>query len=99
MKEKKKLGFPTPIRVWLKNDLGRYVRKVINDANVDKLINKEYVIHLLDEHIQGKKDNSRKVWTVFMFCLWYQINIERKSLAELEEYSGTNKNDNKSKLA
>lgn len=71
MKEKKKLGFPTPIRVWLKSDLGKYVREIINNADVDELINKKYVINLLDEHIQGEKDNSRKVWTVFMFCLWH----------------------------
>ena len=99
MKEKKKLGFPTPIRVWLKSDLGRYVREIIANADVDKLINKKYVINLLDEHIRGKKDNSRKIWTVFMFCLWYQIYIEGKSVSELEAYNDSNKNHSKCKLA
>lgn len=99
MKEKKKLGFPTPIRVWLKSDLGIYARKIITNAAVDKLINKEYVLELLDEHIQGKKDNSRKVWTVFMFCLWYQIYIEGKVIEELEVNNKANKQDNKCKLA
>ncbi|WP_195467783.1 asparagine synthase (glutamine-hydrolyzing) [Clostridium sp. D43t1_170807_H7] len=96
MKEKKKLGFPTPIRVWLKNDLGKYVRTIITNANVDKLINKKYALNLLDEHIQGKKDNSRKVWTVFMFCLWYELYIEGKSINELEIY---NEQGNDYKLA
>ena len=96
MKEKKKLGFPTPIRVWLKSDLGRYVRETITNADVDKLINKKYVINLLDEHIKGEKDNSRKVWTVFMFCLWHQIYVEGKSICELE---WDNENDSKYKLA
>lgn len=99
MKEKKKLGFPTPIRVWLKSDLGRYVREIITNAEVDKLINKKYVINLLDEHIRGKKDNSRKIWTVFMFCLWYQIYIEGKSVGELEAHNDSNKNHSKCKLA
>ena len=99
MKEKKKLGFPTPIRVWLKSDLGRYVREIIANADVDKLINKKYVINLLDEHIRGKKDNSRKIWTVFMFCLWYQIYIEGKSVGELEAHNDSNKNHSKCKLA
>ena len=99
MKEKKKLGFPTPIRVWLKSELGRYVREVITNADVDKLINKKYVLNLLDEHIQGKKDNSRKVWTVFMFCLWYEIYIEGKSIEELEDYNDSNRSDSKCKLA
>ena len=96
MKEKKKLGFPTPIRVWLKSDLGKYVREIIDNADVDELINKKYVINLLDEHIQGEKDNSRKVWTVFMFCLWHQIYVEGKSICELE---WDNENDSKYKLA
>ena len=72
--------------------------KGINIDN-DKLINKKYVINLLDEHIQGKKDNSRKVWTVFMFCLWYEIYIEGKSIEELEKYNDFNRSDSKSKLA
>ena len=54
-------------------------KTIITNANVDKLINKKYALNLLDEHIQGKKDNSRKVWTVFMFCLWYELYIEGKS--------------------
>lgn len=99
MKEKKKLGFPTPIRVWLKSDLGKYVREIISNANVDKLINKEYVINLLDEHIEGKKDKSRKVWTVFMFCLWYELYVEGKSISELELKSDFNKNGDMCRLA
>lgn len=74
--EKKKLGFPTPIRIWLKKDLGKIVRKTILDSKIDELINKDYAIKLLDEHISDKKDNSRKIWTIFMFSLWHQIFIE-----------------------
>lgn len=74
--QKRKLGFPTPIRVWLKEDLGKVVRKTINEADVDDIINKKYAINLLDDHIKGKVDNSRKIWTIFMFCLWHQIFIE-----------------------
>lgn len=83
MVEKKKLGFPTPIRVWLKDDLGKYVRNIITESKTDDLINKEYAIGLLDEHIKGSKDNSRKVWTIFVFCLWHQIFIEGKNIDSL----------------
>ena len=77
-------------------------------VNVEERLSKELgislkqvqnVINLLDEHIQGKKDNSRKVWTVFMFCLWYEIYIEGKSIEELEKYNDFNRSDSKSKLA
>ncbi|MFR3499966.1 MAG: asparagine synthase-related protein, partial [Paraclostridium bifermentans] len=83
MVEKKKLGFPTPIRVWLKDDLGKYVRNIITESKTDGIINKEYAIGLLDEHIKGSKDNSRKVWTIFVFCLWHQIFIEGKNIDSL----------------
>ena len=78
--EKKKLGFPTPIRVWLKGELGNVVKKTIKEADVDAYINKDYVLQLLDDHLQDKKDNSRKVWTVFIFCLWHQLTVEQKQI-------------------
>ncbi|WP_052356805.1 asparagine synthetase B family protein [[Clostridium] dakarense] len=80
MVQKKKLGFPTPIRVWLKEDLGDVVRKTINEADVNNFINKDYALEILDNHIKNKEDNSRKIWTIFAFCLWYQIHIEKQNI-------------------
>ena len=78
--EKKKLGFPTPIRVWLRQDLGKVVEKTICEAQVDEYINKDYILNLLKEHIQNGKDHSRKIWVAFIFCLWHQITIEEKNI-------------------
>ncbi|MGL5694260.1 MAG: asparagine synthase-related protein, partial [Peptostreptococcaceae bacterium] len=77
---KRKLGFPTPIRIWLKEELGCIVKETIEKASVDHLINKDYVYNLIDEHLQNKKDNSRKIWTVYTFCLWYEIFVEKKEI-------------------
>lgn len=77
---KKKLGFPTPIRVWLKDELGSVVKETIKNADVDEFINKEYAFKLLDEHIKGTKDNSRKIWTIYSFCLWYEVFISKKHI-------------------
>ncbi|MGL5507564.1 MAG: asparagine synthase (glutamine-hydrolyzing), partial [Paraclostridium sp.] len=78
--QKRKLGFPTPIRVWLKDELGNVVRKTIKEAAVDHLVNKDYAISMLDEHIADKGDFSRKIWSIFVFCLWHQIFIENKNI-------------------
>lgn len=78
MVEKKKLGFPTPIRVWLKEDLGDVVRQTIHDADVDEVLNKDYAINLLDNHIKDHQDNSRKIWSIYAFCLWHQMFMENK---------------------
>ena len=30
------------------------------------------IIKLLDDHKAGKRDNSRKIWTIYTFLVWYQ---------------------------
>lgn len=70
--DKKKLGFPVPIRVWLKeDDIYNLVKKRFENAS--EFFNTKEIIKLLDEHKAGKKDNSRKIWTVYIFLLWYDI--------------------------
>ena len=73
---RKKLGFPVPIRHWLKNEMNDWAKKIIRESNTDHLINKTYVLQLLEDHCQGKADNSRKIWTVLMFMVWHQVYVE-----------------------
>ncbi|KEO82654.1 asparagine synthase (glutamine-hydrolyzing) [Tumebacillus flagellatus] len=75
--ERPKLGFPIPTRQWLRNEHYNWARELIASSNVDHLINKQYVLNLLEEHKNGVRDNARKVWTVLMFLLWHQIYVER----------------------
>ena len=65
-----KLGFPTPIRVWLQGDLGDYVTEVIVKSDIDTLLNKKCIFDMLVEHKDGIKDNSRKIWSIFILCLY-----------------------------
>ncbi|MGN0632181.1 MAG: asparagine synthase (glutamine-hydrolyzing), partial [Ruminococcus sp.] len=68
---KKKLGFPVPIRVWLKED-GYYntVKTAFTGAAAEKYFNTDKLVKLLDDHRAGKSDYSRKIWTVYMFLVW-----------------------------
>ncbi|MFB6467593.1 asparagine synthase (glutamine-hydrolyzing) [Cytobacillus sp. Hz8] len=75
---RKKLGFPVPIRHWLKDEMNGWAKEIIRESNTDHLINKSYVLRLLEDHCQGKIDNSRKIWTVLMFMVWHQVYIEKK---------------------
>jgi asparagine synthase (glutamine-hydrolysing) len=74
---RKKLGFPVPIRHWLKNEMNDWAKKIIRESNTDHLINKTYLLKLLEDHCQNKADNSRKIWTVLMFMVWHQIYVEK----------------------
>ncbi|HLR62710.1 MAG TPA: asparagine synthase (glutamine-hydrolyzing) [Lentibacillus sp.] len=76
--DRKKLGFPVPIRHWLKSELHDWAKKLIHESETDHLLYKSYVLDLLEAHCQGKGDYSRKLWTVLMFMLWHQIFVEKK---------------------
>lgn len=75
--EKKKLGFPVPIRIWLKED--KYYQ-IVKDAFTSKaaqnFFKTEEILKYLDEHREGKADNSRKIWTIFMFLVWHKQYFE-----------------------
>ncbi len=71
--EKKKLGFPVPIRIWLRED--QYYSKVkqaFTSEGAKKYFNTSAILSLLEEHRDGKRDNSRKIWTIYMFLVWYE---------------------------
>ncbi|NLK70090.1 MAG: asparagine synthase (glutamine-hydrolyzing) [Clostridiales bacterium] len=74
---KKKLGFPVPIRVWLKEDkYYNIVKQYFTSDTAEKYLNTDLLVKLLDEHKAGEKDNSRKIWTVFMFLVWHEVYFE-----------------------
>lgn len=72
--QKKKLGFPVPIRVWLRQE--KYyglVKRSFTSKTAAQFFNTDALVDLLDAHYEGKRDNSRKIWTVFIFLVWYDI--------------------------
>lgn len=73
---RKKLGFPVPIRHWLKDEMYDWAKEIIRNSGTDHLINKQYVLNLLEEHCQGKLDHSRKIWTVLVFMIWHAVYLE-----------------------
>lgn len=74
---KKKLGFPVPIRNWLKEDAWyRKVKEIFTGEAAHTYFCTDYLLKLLEEHREGAADNSRKIWTVYVFLLWHQIFFE-----------------------
>jgi asparagine synthase (glutamine-hydrolysing) len=75
--DRPKLGFPTPTRIWLRGEIGDWVGELMGASQTGHLLDLAYAQRLLAEHRAGRADNSRKVWTVAMFCLWHAINVEK----------------------
>ena len=73
-----KLGFPVPIRHWLKDVMYEWARAIITDSNADALIDKSCALRLLEAHRAGPHDYSRKIWTLLVFLMWHGIFVEER---------------------
>lgn len=74
---KPKLGFPVPIRVWLREDAYyNQVKEAFLSPAARRYFHTDELMRLLDQHKAGKKDNSRKIWTIYMFLVWYSVYFE-----------------------
>ena len=70
---KDKLGFPVPIRVWLKEEqYYNTVKEAFLSEAAEKYFDTQKLVALLDLHKSGKADVSRKIWTVYTFLVWYE---------------------------
>ena len=75
--KKKKLGFPVPVREWIKEgSFKEEVEKTLNSDVANKYFNTKIINKMFEEHINGKKDNYRKIWTIYTFIKWYQVFFE-----------------------
>lgn len=75
---KKKLGFPVPIRVWLREEkYYNIVKKSFESKVSEEFFDKKMLMDLLNNHKEGKADNSRKIWTVFTFLVWYDVYFNK----------------------
>lgn len=72
--KKKKLGFPVPIRDWIKDeDLYNEIKVTFASSESKKFFNQNYIMKLLNDHKNSKKDNYRKIWTIYCFLKWYDV--------------------------
>lgn len=96
--KKKKLGFPVPLREWMReDDVYNEIKNTINQDFVKEFFNQKYVLKLLDEHKKNKKDNYKKVWAVYSFIKWYEVfflnkRIEVKKRLKNRAYTLNNSN-------
>lgn len=81
-----KLGFPVPIRHWLRaGELQDWAYEMIAASQADHLIDLPAVRAMLDEHREGGSDHSRRLWTVLIFLLWHAIFVERSITPQIPE--------------
>jgi asparagine synthase (glutamine-hydrolysing) len=84
---RRKLGFPVPIRLWLRDEMYDWARGIVADSKTDELIDKPAVLRLLEEHKAGTLDHSRRIWALLVFMIWHGIFVEHRIKPEVPEPS------------
>ena len=71
--EKQKLGFPVPLASWLRDPKRcEQVRQAFDSAEARRFFDTAELLRLLQEH-QAGADNSRRIWIVYSFLVWYRV--------------------------
>ncbi len=72
--KKKKLGFPVPIREWMKDDdVYEEILTLFKSETAKKYFKTKYLISMLNKHKNNKKDYYKKIWTIYCFLKWYEV--------------------------
>ena len=68
-----KLGYPVPVRAWLKDELYDWAADIIKSNPAEEFINTAEALKLLEENRRGRRDLYHHVWLVLSFITWYKL--------------------------
>jgi len=78
IKTRSKMGFGVPISRWFREELKDEVQDVLLDpVCLDRaLFHPEAIENLVNEHIDGKREHSYRLWALLMLELWFRRHID-----------------------
>ncbi len=81
-----KQGFALPLRHWMRNKLKDLIMSVLLDSTTLQrgYFNSQGIRRLLDEHFQGRRDHSARIWRFLMFELWHRTFLANVRLINAE---------------
>lgn len=71
-----KLGFPVPLRDWLKGPRGGEMLEQIRGSGIDHILQLNEAERMLERHRRGQGDYSRTLWAVYIFALWHSAYLQ-----------------------
>ncbi len=70
-----KLGYPVPVRAWLKDELYDWAKEKIITECAEEYIDKNGALKLLEDHRKGKRDLYHEIWSILVFNTWYKMYV------------------------
>lgn len=87
--DRPKKGFGVPVAEWLKGDLREALRDELSPARLRSqgIFEPVEVQRLVSEHLAGRRDHRKPLWTLFVFQLWHRRWIEQPQPSGMEAYA------------
>jgi asparagine synthase (glutamine-hydrolysing) len=81
--DRPKKGFGVPVAEWLKSDLLPTLEEELAPERLRRqgLFNPEEVQRLVREHVGGRRDHRKPLWTLLMFQLWHRHYVDEPRAA------------------
>ena len=71
--ERKKRGFPVPVRDWLRDPVyAARVRAAFDSPAAARFFQVRQLHILLDRHLRRRQDNWRQIFCIYCFLVWYE---------------------------
>jgi asparagine synthase (glutamine-hydrolysing) len=69
-----KKGFTPPLPFWIQKELRPFLLDSFSERRIEAtgLLNGKYCRKLLTDHLEGRKDNNRQIWTVLALLCWFE---------------------------
>lgn len=71
--KKEKMGFPSPLATWMKED--KYydlIKGAFTSEVAQRFFNSDYLVEILDKHRAGQS-SMQKLFTIYSFLIWYAV--------------------------
>jgi asparagine synthase (glutamine-hydrolysing) len=68
-----KKGFGIPVAEWFRGPLKEQMLSVLSPERITRkgFFDAGEIQHLIDDHLNGRRDNRKQLWTLFAFDMWH----------------------------
>lgn len=75
-----KQGFVIPLDVWFKNELKEMVEDIFSNKllNETGFFNTDYILKIFNDHMMGRYNHRRFLWSILLFQLWYKNHFQNR---------------------
>ena len=89
--ERPKKGFGIPIAEWFKNELREPLQEELSEARLKAqgIFEHAEVQRLLSDHLSGRRDHRKQLWTLFVFQLWHRRWAARPASSDMSSVAAT----------